>query len=155
MPELYQPQLEDLWFKAQLLGDEQTMSYNHAWGGTIAFPESRWAAWYDRWIVHHEGKRFYRYIRADGVFVGEAAYHFDEEQQIYLADVIIFAAHRGKGYGRAGLQLLCDSARARGVTELYDSIASDNPGVALFLHYGFEEVLRTGEYILVRKSLTD
>ena len=24
MPELYQPRLEDLWFKAQLLGDEQT-----------------------------------------------------------------------------------------------------------------------------------
>jgi len=34
----YIPRLEDLWFRQALLADGQTMSYNHAYGGTIAFP---------------------------------------------------------------------------------------------------------------------
>ena len=35
MIELYEPQVEDLWFKKKMMGDEQTMSYNHAYGGII------------------------------------------------------------------------------------------------------------------------
>ena len=40
---LYRPKLSDLWFRQALLADEETMSYNRAWGGTIAFPEEDWA----------------------------------------------------------------------------------------------------------------
>ncbi len=32
---LYEPKYEDLWFRKMMLADEDTMSYNHAWGGTI------------------------------------------------------------------------------------------------------------------------
>ncbi len=32
---LYEPKYEDLWFRQMMLADEDTMSYNHAWGGTI------------------------------------------------------------------------------------------------------------------------
>ena len=32
------PKPEDLWFRQKLLADEETMSYNLAWGGTISFP---------------------------------------------------------------------------------------------------------------------
>ena len=35
----YTPQIEDLWFKESMLSDPETMSYNHAWGGTIPFPK--------------------------------------------------------------------------------------------------------------------
>ena len=153
MPALHEPRVEDLWFKEKMMGDKQTMSYNHAYGGAIPFPKERWADWHDRWIMNHNGKRFYRYIREDGAFVGEVAYHFDEERQIYLADVIIYAPHRGKGYGRAGLLLLCEAAKANGITELCDDIAIDNSSVALFLKCGFTEVLRTGESVLVKKTL--
>ena len=38
MLKLYTPKFEDLWFRQQLMIDEATMSYNHAWGGTIDFP---------------------------------------------------------------------------------------------------------------------
>ena len=31
-----------------MLNDEQTMSYNHACGGTIRFSEERWMDWYDK-----------------------------------------------------------------------------------------------------------
>ena len=60
---LYAPKLEDLWFRQMMLSDEETMSYNHAWGGTIPWPESKWESWYDRWMIHHEGKRYYRYLK--------------------------------------------------------------------------------------------
>lgn len=71
MIELYTPTIEDLWFKEKMLSDEQTMSYNHAYGGTIPFPKERWSSWHDRWIANHEGKRFYRYIRALKKFFSE------------------------------------------------------------------------------------
>lgn len=153
MIELYEPALEDLWFKETMLSDAQTMSYNHAYGGTIPFPKEKWAAWYDRWVIHHNNKRFYRYIQENSTFVGEAAYHFDEERQIYIADVIVYAPHRGKGYGRQALLRLCESAKSNGIRELFDDIAIDNPSVALFLKCGFQEVLRTDEYVLVKKDL--
>ncbi|MBO5218304.1 MAG: GNAT family N-acetyltransferase [Clostridia bacterium] len=153
MIEFYKPGLDELWFKAKLLGDAQTMAYNHAYGGTIPFPEARWGAWYERWIANPEGKRFYRYIRVGDTFVGEAACHFDDDRKIYLADVIVYAPFRGKGYGREALLLLCDTARKNGVTALYDDIAIDNPAAALFLACGFCEVGRTDECVTVKKDL--
>ena len=39
--ELVIPTLEDMWFRESLMADEETMYYNHAWGGTIPFPKER------------------------------------------------------------------------------------------------------------------
>ena len=153
MLELYEPQVEDLWFKEQMTGDAQTMAYNHAYGGTMPFPKENWEDWHNRWISNHNNQRFYRYLKENGTFVGEIAYHFDAERQIYIADVIIYAPSRGNGYGRDGLLLLCETAKKNGITELYDDIAIDNSSVALFLKCGFAEVLRTAEYVLVKKEL--
>lgn len=153
MLELYEPNIEDLWFKEKMMSDEQTMSYNHAYGGIISFQKEDWGNWYDRWITNNNGKRFYRYIKEQDSFVGEVAYHFDEDRQIYITDVIIYAPYRGKGYGREGLLLLCDTARKNGIKELYDDIALDNSSVALFHKCGFAEVLRTNKYVLVKKEL--
>lgn len=153
MLELYEPHIEDLWFKEKMLSDEQTMSYNHAYGGTIPFPKEHWAGWYDRWIIKHNDKRFYRYIKEDNTFIGEAAYHFDEDRQINIADVIIYAPYRRKGYGRKALLLLCQAAKDIGIHELYDDIAIGNSSVELFLKCGFVEVLQTSEYVLVKKEL--
>ena len=75
------------------------------------------------------------------------------ERQIYIADVIIYAPYRGKGYGRKGLLLLCETAKANGIKELYDDIAIDNSSVSLFLKCGFAEVLRTSEFVLVKKEI--
>lgn len=151
---LYLPTMDDLWFREEFLADPETMSYNHAYGGTIPFPREKWAAWYDRWVTHHEGKRFYRYLmREDGTFVGEIAYHLDEERGMYLADVIVHAKYRGHGYGRAGLELLGRAAKDNGVRVLYDDIAIDNPAVKLFLQCGFTEAYRTEEIIMLKKRL--
>ena len=92
----YIPTTEDLWFREKLLGDAETMSYNHAWGGTIDFPPSRWTQWHRKWIDDQNSHYFYRYLCAEGEFVGEAAYHFEEERSIWLADVLIYAPLPGK-----------------------------------------------------------
>ena len=147
------PAPEDLWFREQLLADAATMSYNHAWGGTIPFPREKWQEWYEHWIVHHENKRYYRYLRDDNGFVGEIACHYDPEYDGYVADVIIFSKYRGKGYGAQGLKLLCAAAKENGLTALYDDIAIDNPAIWLFLKEGFYETGRTDEKIILKKDL--
>lgn len=74
------------------MADPETMSYNHAWGGTIPFPQEEWRDWYDFWIVNHESKRYYRYLMDNtGRFIGEIAYHYDSGRYLYVADVIVHA----------------------------------------------------------------
>lgn len=152
---LYTPKQEDLWFRKMFMADEETMSYNHNWGGTIPFPEEQWQDWHDYWIVNPEGKRFYKYLQEEstGEFVGEIAYHFDEEEQKYIADVIVYAKYRGNGFGEQGLRMLCDVAKTNGIAVLYDNIAIDNPAIKLFLKVGFYEEYRTDEIIMLRKNL--
>lgn len=153
-PELYKPGYEDLWFRRDMLSDDATMSYNHAWGGTIPFPEEDWRPWYDCWLADREDRHFYRYLRDEGgTFVGETAYHVDRDSGRALADVLIAARYRGRGYGGRALELLCDAARENGITVLYDNIAIDNPAIGMFLKHGFYEESRTDEVIWLRKDL--
>ena len=150
----YKPAPEDLWFRRQLLADPATMSYNHAWGGTVPFPESAWADWYARWLDPGEPGRFYRYLADEqGGFVGEAAYHYDHARGICLADVIVYAPLRGRGHGRAGLALLCEQARRDGAAALWDDLAADNPARGLFLDMGFTEQYRTARIVMLKKDL--
>ena len=75
---LYQPKLEDLWFKTMMLADKDTMSYNNRFGGTIEFKEEDWKDWYDYWIIECNNERYYRYLVDDNNnFIGEIAYHLD------------------------------------------------------------------------------
>ena len=151
---LYTPSLEDLWFRQKMMADPETMSYNHAWGGTIPFPQEEWRDWYDFWIVNHEDKRYYRYLRDNtGRFIGEIAYHYDSGRNLYVADVIVHAPYRGKGYGNIGLDLLCSAAKKNGVDVLYDDIAIDNLAITMFLKNGFVEEYRTDEIIMLKKEL--
>lgn len=154
MLHLYVPELEDLWFRERMLADAQTMAYNHSYGGTIPFPPERWEQWYRRWVCPGDGKRFYRYLRDGEDFTGEVSYHFDSEAGIYLTDVLIDARFRRQGFGKRGLLLLCEAARANGIETLYDHIAIDNGAVKLFLECGFTEIGRSKEAVCVKKDLT-
>lgn len=154
MLSLYEPKYDDLWFRQMMLTDEETMSYNNAWGGTISFPKEKWRNWYDYWIINHDNKRYYRYLKGeDDQFIGEIAYHLDEEIQGHIANVIIYAPYRKKGYGKKALHLLCDAAKNNGITTLYDDIAIDNPAIKLFLDNGFIEEYRTNDITLLKKEL--
>ena len=151
---LHKPQLEELWFRQMMMADEETMSYNRAWGGTIPWPKAKWGDWYDRWVANPKDGRLYRYVKnSSGDFVGEIAYHYDADMQGFTANVIIFSKYRGRGYGGQALELLCAEARSNGITVLYDDIAIDNPAAALFLRHGFKEEARTAEKIILKKAL--
>lgn len=153
MIKLHKPTLSDLRFRQQLLADPITMEYNHAWGGTIDFPGEHWAVWYQKWLSGDD-HYFYRYlVNEAGDFVGEAAYHYDEDLRGYLCDVIVMAKFRGKGYGRQGLELLCQTAKENGLTELYDTISAGNPSISLFLSCGFTVVGKGCDSFTVRKLL--
>ena len=153
--EIYKPSLEDMWFRQQMLEDDETMSYNRAWGGAIPFPKQDWESWYNAWVNDNAPKdRYYRYLKnKDGDFVGEIALHFDNEYQGYMVNIIIFSKYRRKGYGKEGLKLLCKTAKEKGITYLYDDIAIDNPAITLFLKMGFKELYRTKDIILLKKDL--
>ena len=153
MLEVVTPTFADMWFRESLMADEETMSYNHAWGGTIPFPKEKWQNWYDYWIINHENQRYYRYLKAENHFVGELAYHYDPEYDGYFTSIIVFSAFRGQGYGAQGLELLCAAAKENGINALYDDIAIDNTAVRLFLKQGFYEVYRTDEKIVLKKDL--
>lgn len=149
------PSMDDLWFRESMLADEDTMSYNHAWGGTIPFPKDRWDDWYDYWVVNNENERFYAFMVDSDTreFIGEIAYHLDRSVGRYMANVIVMSEFRGKGYGRIGLELLCRVAKRNGVKVLYDDIAIDNGAIKLFLNSGFVEEYRTDEIIMLKKEL--
>ena len=151
---LYRPKLDDLGCREKWLNDPETMSYNHAYGGTIPFPRERWADWY-AWWIEDEGERYYRYLRLgdSGEFVGNVSYHYDEEFGEYMCEVLISAQYRGRGFGQQGLALLCEAAKANGVKRLVDNIAIDNPAAVMFLRAGFEERERTDEFIFLEKDL--
>ena len=151
--ELYTPKLEDLWFRQKMLEDDETMSYNARWGGVVSFPKEDWKEWFDYWLVDHENKRWYRYVKDGDAFVGEIAYHFDKSYDGYVANVLIYAKYRNQGYGTEALDLLCKSVKENGIDVLYDDIAIDNPAISLFLKAGFKEQYRTDEIILLKKEL--
>ncbi len=89
----------------------------------------------------------------DGQFVGEIAYHYDDEIQHEIANVIIYSKYRKNGYGSEALDLLCSMAKNNGVSLLYDDMAIDNPAITLFLKHGFAEDSRTEEKIILKKKL--
>lgn len=155
MLELIKPKLEELYFKQELLRDETTMSFNNINGGTIDFPKERWSIWYQKWIESENPKYFYRYLYSKelNAYVGEVAYHYEEETNRYLCDVIIHAKYRNKGFGKEGLNLLCKCAKGNGIGVLYDDILLDNPSVHLFLKSGFVEEKITDEVVIVKKDL--
>ena len=151
--DLYIPKFEDLWFRKLMLSDEETMSYNYNYGGTIDFNEDNWNDWYDRWILNNEYKRYYRYLTITNEFVGEIAYHFDENLNRYLAHILIYSKYRKLGFGKEALKLLCKEAKKNNINYLYDDITIDNPAIKLFVDCGFIEEYRNNEIIMVKKKL--
>ena len=150
---IYKPTIDDLWFKQSMMSDELTMSYNHAFGGTISFPKSKWESWYQKWLTD-DNKYYYRYlVNEKAEFIGEIAYHYDDESCVYLTDVLIHAKYRNKGYGGIALDLLCGIAKENGISVLYDELWNDNPAINLFLKHGFIIDKETEKTVILKKEL--
>jgi len=152
---LVKPTYEELSFKQAMLADKETMAYNHRFGGTIDFSIDKWPLWYKRWVQNDDPHFYYRYLYSHELkcFVGEIAYHYEENTQRYICDVIIYAKYRGCGFGGFGLDLLCRSAKENGISVIYDEILLDNPSIHFFVKHGFEIIEKTSEVFVVRKEL--
>ena len=127
------PIYSQLEFRQMLLSDSETMSYNEQWGGIIDFSASRWDMWYKKWIEEESTDRLYRLL-FDGDsdrFVGEIAF-YRENDKIQL-HVLIYAPYRRCGYGREGLELLCNLALKNGHTRVFDTVAKNNIGAQALL----------------------
>ena len=137
------------------MADEETMSYNKAWGGTIPFPKEEWEKWYQSFFDASESLQYYRYLydTVNKNFVGEIAYHYDTQRKIHICSVIILAKYRNQGFGTSGIKLLCEAARKNGISVLYDDIAADNPSYRLFLKNGFKIDYQNNDVVMVKKNL--
>lgn len=147
--ELYIPKAEDMWFVQRMQEDPATMAYNAGWNvsypgyhpdtGCIDFPEREWAEKQAE-LVGHEPERFYALVReiATGQFVGEVSFH-DRGRGM---GVLLYAPYRGRGYGRAALELLLHRAFVVcGLPELRNSFEPGrDAGLVVHLAAGFRQV---------------
>jgi GNAT superfamily N-acetyltransferase len=68
-----------------------------------------------------DGQLLFRVLDDDGTAVGTlwiGPQHADQPGAFWVWDVRIEESHRGKGYGRATMELAEDEARSRGASEL-------------------------------------
>ena len=94
-------------------------------------------------------------IENDGVPVGVALVReFADEPLGYdLQQFMIDERYQRRGYGTAGIRLLCRAAGENGISALYDELAADNPSLALFLKNGFAIESRRGGAVTVKRVL--
>lgn len=118
---LHIPKPDELWYRRKIMEDPGTMNYNKGYDldfdgydkatGCIAFPQHKWAGWYD-YFINKEPERFYAYIaiEPDEEFIGEVNLHKSEDGGWHDMGIVIEGKHRGKGYAQAALKLLLQYA---------------------------------------------
>ena len=167
---LYVPELKDYWYEQKLQSDSKTMEYNagydvsyygyHYDTGCIDFPEDRWQEVYDK---RKNENRFFAYLKdlSNNEFVGYVNYHFNKNDNRYECGIVIEDKHRGKGYSKEGLKLLCEKAKQDGINSLYDNFEKDRSNIKVFEDLGFKIIEETSwkkfgknvQGIIVKKDL--
>lgn len=114
---LHVPAYRELWYRQKIMQDPDTMSYNRGYDlksegydkatGCMAFPERKWAEWYD-YFIGQEPQRFYAYVvrKSDGAFIGEVNVHRNQNAAWYEMGIVLEAKYRGNGYANKALRLL-------------------------------------------------
>lgn len=145
---LFEPELEDLWFRKECMEDPLTMSYNagydvsyegyHYDTGCIDFPESKW----ESWMENNKKKThfYYAYIKDAELneFVGYVNFNLIKDGD-YSMGIVINSKYQGKGYMRPSMNKLIEEAKKRGVKRLCDSVpASREKALKVFFDLGFK-----------------
>ena len=147
---LYIPKIEDYWYEEKVQSDPLSMNYNagydvsyygyHYDTGCIDFPKEKWKETYNKRISDN---KYFAYIKDNDLneFVGYANYHYNKNDKRYECGILIDSQHRGKGYSKDALKLLCDEAKSNGIIELYDNFEIDRYNtLSVFEQVGFEVV---------------
>jgi len=148
--ELYIPKLEDYWYEQKIQSDPLSMDYNagydvsyygyHYDTGCIDFPKEKWEETYNKRLNEN---KYFAYIRDNDIneFVGYVNYHYNKNDDRYECGIVIESKYRGKGYSKAALKLLCDTARLNEIKELYDNFEIDRGNTLnIFEAVGFKVV---------------
>lgn len=110
--------------------------------GCIAFPELKWADWYD-YFIGSEPERFYAYIvrLSDGAFVGEVNAHICRDAFWYEMGIVLEAKYRGQGYSEEALGLLLEyTFRKLGAKAVHNSFeVGREAALRAHMALGFEE----------------
>lgn len=147
---LYIPTLEEYSYEAKLQSDPKTMSYNagydvsyygyHYDTGCIDFPKEKWEETYNKRIKEN---KYFAYIKDNNTnqFVGYVNYHYNKNEDRYYCGILIESKHRGKGYSKIALRLLCDEAKKNAIKSLYDNFEIDRDNtLRVFESVGFKVV---------------
>jgi RimJ/RimL family protein N-acetyltransferase len=135
--------------------DPDTMGYNagydvsyegyHYDTGCIDFSESRWETLYLK--RKNDSDRFFAYIKDNNTngYVGYVNYHLNKNENRYECGIVIEGIHRGKGYSKEGLKLLCDKAFSEDkITALYDNFEEKRTSaLKVFESVGFKVFEKT------------
>lgn len=117
---LYQPSLEELSYRQDLLSQKETMSHRknmmaksdkyNPETGCIDFPKEDWKLWYQEYS-NDDSEMFYAYIvNNKNEFVGDASFYKSNDGNCYDMHVLIEAKHRNKNYGTNALNQLIELA---------------------------------------------
>ncbi|MDE6107925.1 MAG: GNAT family N-acetyltransferase [Oscillospiraceae bacterium] len=151
--ELYIPKIEDMAFRREMMETPTTMAYNAGWNvsysgyhpdtGCIDFPRSEWAVTHAR-LTGNMPHSFYAYLRerSSGAFMGEVNFQASSDGPWAEIGVVLHAPYKGRGYGRAALELLVETAFVDcGVPALRNTFEPER-SAALAIHraVGFREV---------------
>lgn len=144
------PTLEELKFTEMLLQDEETMSFNKKWGGTVSFPREKWESFYNEY-VHNPEREYYHIYNLDNQFVGEISYRSDEYFNSYMMNIKIMHKYRGNSHAIDALEVFLDYFfEDEKHKKISDNIAIDNIGaIKLMEKVGFKKIYETKEYAMM------
>jgi len=147
---LKKPKLEDLYLTEILLQDEETMSFNKKWGGTVPFPKEKWEPFFKEYIENSKNYYFHIY-NLDNQFIGEVSSRKDEYFNSHILNIKIMYIFRGNNHGNDALECFLDYFFSiDNNTKISDNVALDNDlAIKTLSRIGFEEMYRTQEYILM------
>lgn len=106
----------------------------------IDFSKEKWVETFNK---RKNENIYFAYIQDPNIdeFVGYVNYQYNENDDRYECGILIDSKHRGMGYSKDALKLLCDEARKNEIKELYDNFEVDRGNTLnIFKQVGFEVV---------------
>lgn len=150
------PNLEELSFTEQLLSDEATMNFNKKWGGTVSFPKEKWKHFFDEYNENDDRYYFHIY-NLDGIFVGEVSSRYDTAFESQMLNIKIMYRFRGNNHAKDALEsFLTYLFEDLDISKIQDNVGHESKaGIRLLKSFGFNEIDKTDEYILMELKKDD
>lgn len=109
---LHNPRMSELWYRASLYKDENTMAFTDSCKHEIEDWSKKNQQEINEWYVMHNTSmsNFYSYIvdKESKTPVGEVAIYYHEDFEKYLVHIVVEAKYRNQGFGTEALTVLLE-----------------------------------------------